>query len=67
MGILEQINQSKPIYYTNHLTKEVFKDAFDKIFEKSKENKKWIIYTSELGGIKLDCQIWLTLNQNIKI
>ena len=66
MGILEQINQSKPIYYSNHLTKEMFEKACKKAFEKSKENKKWVIYTSELGGIELDCQIWLTLNKKHK-
>ena len=66
MGILGQINQSKPIYYTNHLTKEMFKKACNKAFEKSKENRKWVIYTSELGGIELDCQIWLTLNKKHK-
>ena len=27
MGILEQINQSKPIYYSNHLTKEMFENG----------------------------------------
>lgn len=57
MGILEQINQSKPIYYSNHLTKEMFENACNKAFEKSKENNKWVIYTSELGGIELDCQL----------
>ena len=57
MGILEQINQSKPIYYSNHLTKEMFEKACNKAFEKSKENNKWVIYTSELGGIELDCQL----------
>ena len=66
MGILEQINQSKPVYYTNHLTKEMFEKACKKAFEKSKENRKWVIYTSELGGIELDCQIWLTLNKKHK-
>ena len=66
MGILEQINQSKPVYYTNHLTKEMFEKACNKAFEKSKENRKWVIYTSELGGIELDCQIWLTLNKKHK-
>lgn len=63
MGILEHINQFKPIYYSNHLTKEMFEKACKKAFEKSKENRKWVIYTSELGGIELDCQIWLTLNK----
>lgn len=66
MGILEHINQSKPIYYSNYLTKEIFEKACKKAFEKSKENKKWVIYTSELGGIELDCQIWLTLNKKHK-
>ena len=66
MGILEQINQSQPVYYTNRLTKEMFKNACNKAFEKSKENRKWVIYTSELGGIELDCQIWLTLNKKHK-
>ena len=66
MGILEQINQSKPVYYSNRLTKEMFKNACNKAFEKSKENRKWVIYTSELGGIELDCQIWLTLNKKHK-
>lgn len=66
MGILEHINQSKHIYYSNHLTKEMFEKACKKAFEKSKENKKWVIYTSELGGIELDCQIWLTLNKKHK-
>ena len=66
MGILEQINQAKPVYYTNSLTKEMFENACNKAFEKSKENNKWVIYTSELGGIELDCQIWLTLNKKHK-
>lgn len=66
MGILEQINQSKPVYYSNRLTKEMFKNACNKAFEKSKENRKRVIYTSELGGIELDCQIWLTLNKKHK-
>ena len=66
MGILEQINQSKPVYYTNHLTKEMFEKACNKAFEKSKQNNTWVIYTSELGGIELDCQIWLTLNKKHK-
>ena len=57
MGILEQINQSKPIYYSNHLTKEMFEKACKKAFEKSKQNNTWVIYTSELGGIELDCQL----------
>ena len=65
MGILEQINQSKPVY-SNRLTKEMFKNACNKAFEKSKENRKWVIYTSELGGIELDCQMWLTLNKKHK-
>ena len=43
MGILEQINQSKPIYYSNHLTKEMFEKACNKAFEKSKENNKWVV------------------------
>ena len=30
MGILEQINQPKPVYYTNHLTKEMFEKACKK-------------------------------------
>ena len=62
MGILEQINQSKPIYYSNHLTKEMFEKACKKAFEKSKQNNTWVIYTSELGGIELD----LTLNKKHK-
>lgn len=66
MGILEQINQSKSIYYSNRLTKEMFKDACNKAFKKSKENRQWVIYTSELGGIELDCQIWLKLNKKHK-
>ena len=66
MGILEQINQSKPVYYSNRLTKEMFKNACNKAFEKSKENRKWVIYTSELRGIELDCQIWLILNKKHK-
>ena len=66
MGILEQINQDKSIYYSNHLTKEMFKNACNKAFEKSKENREYVIYTSELGGIELDCQIWLTLNKKHK-
>ena len=66
MGILEQINQSKPVYYTNRLTKEMFEKACNKAFEKSKQNNTWVIYTSELGGIEFECQIWLTLNKKHK-
>ena len=66
MGIVEQINQSKPVYYSNRLTKEMFKNACNKAFEKSKESNKWVIYTSELGAIELDCQIWLALNKKHK-
>ena len=66
MGILEQINQAKPVYYTNHLTKEMFEKACNKAFEKSKQNNTWVIYTSELGGIELDCQMWLVLNKKHK-
>ncbi|GEM_PF-4408241 len=66
MGILEQINQPKPVYYTNRLTKEMFEKACNKAFEKSKQNNTWVIYTSELGGIELNCQIWLTLNKKHK-
>lgn len=62
MGILDYINQSKPIYYSNHLTKEMFEKACKKAFEKSKQNNTWVIYTSELGGIELD----LTLNKKHK-
>lgn len=40
MGILEYINQSKPTYYSNHLTKEMFEKACKKAFEKSKKDKK---------------------------
>jgi hypothetical protein len=66
MGILEYINQSKPIYYTNILTKKMFENACKKAFEKSNQDRKWVIYTSELGGIELDCQIGLTLNEKHK-
>ena len=62
MGILDYINQSKPIYYSNRLTKEMFEKACKKAFEKSKQNNTWVIYTSELGGIELD----LTLNKKHK-
>ena len=37
MGILEQINQSKPVYYSNRLTKEMFENACKKAFEKSEK------------------------------
>jgi hypothetical protein len=66
MGILEYINQSKPVYYTNHLTREMFENACKKAFEKSKINNKWTLYTSELGGIELDCQMWVVLNKKHK-
>ena len=42
MGIFEQINQAKPVYYINRLTKEMFENVCNKAFEKSKENNKWI-------------------------
>jgi hypothetical protein len=66
MGILNYINQSKPIYYTNSLTKEMFENACKKAFEKSNQSNKFVIYTSELGGIELDCKIWLSLNKKHK-
>ena len=63
IGILNYINQSKPVYYTNHLTREMFENACKKAFEKSNQNNRYVIYTSELGGIELDCKIWLFLNK----
>ena len=48
------------------LTPELIENACKKAFGKSKSNRQWVIYTSELGGIELDCQIWLTLNKKHK-
>ena len=42
MVIVEQINQSKPVYYSNRLIKEMFENACKKAFEKSKESNKWV-------------------------
>ena len=60
------MNQSKPSYYTNHLNKEMFENACKKLFEKSKESNKFVMYTSELNRIELDCQVWLSLNKKHK-
>lgn len=37
MGILEQINQSKPVYYSNRLTKEMFENACKKHLKNPKK------------------------------
>jgi len=65
MGILDYVTQSNPILYKK-LTPEIFESACKKAFEKCKQNREFVIYTSELGGIELDCQIWLTLNSKHK-
>lgn len=65
MEILDYINQSKPMIY-KRLNKDILDEFCKKVFKKSNLNNKWIIYTSELSGIELDCQIWLSLNKKHK-
>lgn len=49
----------KPV--TIELVEKVFKEI-----KKSKEDRKWVIYTSELEKIEFECVFWLNLNKKHK-
>lgn len=46
--------------------KPITLELVEKVFEKSKEDRKWVFYTSELGKIEFECVFWLKLNDKIK-
>jgi len=55
------MNFQNNVYNYKKLTVETFEKAMKSCFEKQKQSRHFVLYTSELSGIELDCYInWET-------